>query len=56
MGHSGIFNLDGQKVLTTSANEQTKTSINANVLTTGIYFIEYNSNAQTLRDKFVKGK
>jgi predicted outer membrane repeat protein len=49
-----VISLDGQKVLTTSSNGQTKTIININQLASGTYFIEYNNNGETLRDKFVK--
>ena len=49
-----IYNLAGQRVLTTSTQGQSKTPIDVSNLAAGTYIIEYNSETETLRDKFVK--
>jgi hypothetical protein len=49
-----IYNTQGQKVLTTSMNGSTKTTIDVSNLAAGNYIIEYNSDITILRDKFVK--
>jgi hypothetical protein len=49
-----IYNLAGQKVLSMPTNGQTKTTIDVSNLTDGTYMIRYNSDTETLTNKFIK--
>jgi predicted outer membrane repeat protein len=49
-----IYSLSGQKVLTIPTNGQAKITIDVSHLSTGTYLIQYNSEVQTIRDKFIK--
>jgi Secretion system C-terminal sorting domain len=49
-----IYNLQGQKVVTTVVTGSTQTTIDVSQLTVGTYMIEYRSDTEVWRDKFVK--
>jgi hypothetical protein len=49
-----IVNLTGQRVLSLPTNGQTKTTIDVSNLADGIYMIQYNSDTETLVNKFIK--
>jgi len=49
-----IVNLTGQSVLSIPTNGQTKTTIDLSNLADGTYMIQYNSDTETLVNKFIK--
>jgi Secretion system C-terminal sorting domain len=49
-----IYSLQGQKILNTSVKGSTQTTIDVSHLARGTYMIEYRSDTEIRRDKFVK--
>ncbi len=54
VAHLTVYNFQGQKMSTISANGSGQTTIDVSRLTPGNYVIEYRSDSEIIREKFVK--